>query len=526
MRRHRKRLLWGLGLGLPVLALLVAGIYVVDQYWPYRYRNVRPLLEQVLASKVTVAAYHRTYFPHPGFVAKALTLRRNSAPDLPPVGSTEDLIVQGSWLDLLLFRRRVRLVDIKGLHVVIPPVGSRANREDFPPGSSGDFAGPETAVETLIIHGAVLDVMRTNGGRYTYPIRMLIMRNLQQGKTVSYSVDMQNAYPAGRIQARGSFGPLNPKNLGGTPVSGKFTFNGVELDQIGELHGTLSSEGNFSGALAAIEVYATASTADLAVADGQPVPVNGVVQSTVNALNGNVVLHRVEVKTGQTTVEAAGAVAGAPNTPKTTELDLTVSKGRVQDLLRPFLKDRPPITGTVALKAHAHLAPQNGAAGFLKRLSVDGGFVLPSERLTDRATEQTLTEFSRRAQGSKPTKTDQKNGETGEIEADPAAAVVSSVEGQVKVRAGVVSTRRLAFEIPGASADLNGTYDLREGTVHLVGNLKMESDISHVTTGFKSLLLKPLAPFFKKRHAGAVVPIAVTGGPGDYKVSQDLLHDK
>ncbi len=381
-------------------------------------------------------------------------------------------------------------------------------------------------METLIIHGGVLDIMRTNGGSYTYPIQKLIMRNLQQGKTVSYSVDMQNAYPAGRIQASGSFGPLNPKNLGGTPVSGKFTFNGVELDQIGELHGTLSSEGNFSGALAAIEVYATASTADLAVADGQPVPVNGVVQSTVNALNGNVVLHRVEVKTGQTTVEAAGAVAGAPNTPKTTELDLTVSKGRVQDLLRPFLKDRPPITGTVALKAHAHLAPQNGAAGFLKRLSVDGGFVLPSERLTDRATEQTLTEFSQRAQGSKATKTDQKNGEAGEIEADPAADVVSSVEGQVTIRDGVVSTRWLAFEIPGASADLNGTYNLRDGTVHLAGNLKMESDISHATTGFKSLLLKPLAPFFKKRHAGAVVPIAVTGGPDDYKVSQDLLHDK
>ena len=254
------------------------------------------------------------------------------------MGSTEDLIVQGSWLDLLLFRRRVQLVDIKGLHVVIPAVGSRAMQEDFPPGSSGDFAGPVTAVETLVIHGAVLDLMRTNGGHYTYPIRQLIMHNLQQGQAISYSVDMQNAHPTGRIQARGSFGPLNPKNLGGTPVSGKFTFNGVELDQIGELHGTLSSEGDFSGALAAIELYATASTGDLAEGTGQPTPVNGTVQCTVNALNGNLVLHRVEVKTGKTTVEAAGTVAGAPNTPKTTELDLTVSKGRVQDLLRPFLK--------------------------------------------------------------------------------------------------------------------------------------------------------------------------------------------
>lgn len=519
VKRRRRRLLWGLGVGVAVLALLVAGIYVADQYWPYRYRNVKPLLEQVLASKVTVSAYHRTYFPHPGFVAKALTLRRNSAPDLPPVGSTEDLIVQGSWLDLLLFRRRVRLVDIKGLHVVIPPVGSRASREDFPPGSSGDFTGPVTTVQTLIIHGAVLDILRTNGGRYTYPIRKLIMRNLQQGQAVSYFVDMQNAYPAGQIQASGRFGPVNPKNLGATLASGKFTFTGVQLDQIGELHGTLASEGQFSGSLAAIEAYATASTGDLSVADGRPALVNGTVQCTVNALDGNVVLHRTEVKTGESTVEAAGTVAGPANAPKTTDLDMTVSKGRAQDLLRPFLKNRPPITGAVAIKAHAHLAPQNDETKFLQRLSVDGGFILPSERLTDRNTEQTLTNFSQRAQGLKAPKADAGAG-------DPPADVVSSVEGHVKIRDGVVSTKRLTFEIPGAAADLNGSYDLRKGTVHLVGNLKMDSDISHVTTGFKSLLLKPLAPFFKKKHAGAVIPIAVTGGPDKFTVSQDLLHDK
>jgi hypothetical protein len=54
----------------------------------------------------------------------------------------------------------------------------------------------------------------------------------------------------------------------------------------------------------------------------------------------------------------------------------------------------------------------------------------------------------------------------------------------------------------------------------------MDSDISHVTTGLKSLLLKPLIPFFRKDNAGAVIPIAVTGGPNDYKVSQNLLHNK
>jgi hypothetical protein len=54
----------------------------------------------------------------------------------------------------------------------------------------------------------------------------------------------------------------------------------------------------------------------------------------------------------------------------------------------------------------------------------------------------------------------------------------------------------------------------------------MDTDISHTATGFKSWLLKPLAPFFKKKNGGAVVPIAVTGGPGNYKVTQDLMHTK
>lgn len=515
-RRYRKQLLWGLAVGVPAIAVLIAGAYIIDQHWPYRYRNVKPLLEQVLASQITVSEYHRTYFPHPGFVAKAVTLRRNTAPDLPPIGSTQDLIVQGSWLDLVLFRRQVQLVDIKGLHVVIPPPGSRAMQEDFPPGSSGDFTGPKTAVVKLVIHGAVLDLMQKNGGRYTYPIRELLMRNVQQGQAVSYVVDMQNARPAGRIQASGSFGPVTPKNLGGTQLSGKFTFTGVQLNQIGELHGTLSSDGHFEGALAAIELFATASTDDLAVQKGQPSQVNGSVQCTVNGLNGNVVLHRIEVKTGKSTVEAAGTIMGPANMPKTADLDLRATQARTQDLLRPFLHSEPPVAGAVALKAHAHLAPQEDETRFLKRLTIDGGFVLPGDRATDPAKEKMLTTLSERAQGLDPPQDDP----------DTAQAVMTGLEGQVKVRDGVVSTERLTFTMPGASADLKGTYDLRNGNVHLLGEVKMESDISHVTTGFKALLLKPLAPFFKKKNAGAVVPIAVTGGPNNYKVSQNLLHDK
>ena len=516
---NRRWILWFVGL---VVTLLAAGVYLADQHWPFRYRNIHPLLEQIFASRITVGAYHRIYFPHPGFVAKGLTLRRNAAPDLPPIGSTEDLIVQGSWSDLFLFRKQVRLVDVKGLHVVIPPVGSRANREDFPAGSSVDFSGPSTAVEEVNIHGAVLDILRVNGDKYTFPIRQLVVRGVQKGRVASYSVDMQNASPTGNIRASGSFGPLVPANLGSTRVSGAFNFIGVNLREIGELRGTLSASGRFTGALSAIEVFSSAETPDFAVGRGRPAAVQARVQCTVNALNGNIVLHKIEGTLGGTAVAAEGSVAGTPNMPKATDLDLMITKGRAQDLLHPFLERQPPIVGAVTLKAHAHLAPERDQAKFLERLSVNGSFKLTDERLTDPSKEEILTNFSRRAQVSKQPHSEP----AADMNAGTPGNVLSSLEGQVKIQDGVVSTQQLTFMLPGASAVLNGFYDLHSGNVHLAGNLTMSSDVSHVTSGFKSVLLKPLIPFFKKDNAGAVIPISVTGGPSDYKVSQNLLHGK
>ena len=103
---------------------------------------------------------------------------------------------------------------------------------------------------------------------------------------------------------------------------------------------------------------------------------------------------------------------------------------------------------------------------------------------------------------------------------------ISSLQGQVSVRNGIVSTQRLTFQVPGATADMHGTFAFHTGAAHLTGQLRMDSDLSHAATGFKSVLLKPLAPFFKKKNAGAAVPIAVTGVPNNYQVTQNVLHTK
>ncbi|GAC1422207.1 MAG: hypothetical protein NVSMB62_17740 [Acidobacteriaceae bacterium] len=515
MRGKRWRGHWAVWCLLVVGALAVLGGYEVDRHWPYRYRNVEPLLQKVFASQIEIDRYHRTYFPEPGFVAEGLTLRRNSAPDLPPVASADKLLVQGSWGDLLMLRRRVTLVEVTGMHVVIPPVGSRAHSEDFPPGSSGDFAGPTTTVGELHLIGATLDLMRDEGTRLRFPIHDLKIRDVQRGHAVKYVVDMDNAKPTGRIRASGSFGPVTPHQLGGTPLSGEFTFAPVRLDDIGKLHGTLSGEGRFSGTLDSIEAHATTVTPQFSVGKGLPAKVDGTADATVNGLNGDVVLHKVELRTGRTLVEAAGSVAGSP---KVAEIDLNVANGRAEDLLGPFLKSRPPVVGAVWVKSHAHVDPGTGGAKFLHRLHMAGTFRVPAERLTNAHTESALSAFSERAQGGRET--------TDQATADPAADVLSSLEGSVTMQDGVLLTRRLRFELPGASADLAGTYDLRNGAAHLLGNLTMAADLSHAATGWKSVLLKPLAPFFKKKPTGTVVPIAVTGVPGSYKVGQDIFHNK
>jgi AsmA-like C-terminal region len=330
---------------------------------------------------------------------------------------------------------------------------------------------------------------------------------------------MHYSRPAGHIQAEGSFGPIPANSLGATPASGNFTFAAADLAEIGDISGVLSARGHFYGSLAAIEADITSDTPDFAVHHGRPTNVAASAHATINGLNANIVLHTVEARTGSTIVHAQGKIVGSP---KATDLDLTVVGGRAEDLLRPFLHDEPPVTGKVWLKSHAHVAPAGNGLKFLQRLHMDGSFDLPAQRITDRTTEQELSAFSGRAQGDQPAT----NGAPKNSSPTASADVLSSLEGRVTISNGVVSTDRLDFQVPGAAIDLNGTYNLQNRNVYLLGNLHMQSDISHITTGFKSLLLKPLIPFFRKDNAGAVIPIAITGGPGQYKITQNLLHHK
>ena len=76
---------------------------------------------------------------------------------------------------------------------------------------------------------------------------------------------------------------------------------------------------------------------------------------------------------------------------------------------------------------------------------------------------------------------------------------------------GVARFSKLTFEVPAATAELHGSFNLVDQRINLEGKLKTEASLSHTTSGIKAVLLKPLDPFFRKKHAGAEVGVSMRG---------------
>ncbi|HUY94955.1 MAG TPA: AsmA-like C-terminal region-containing protein [Terracidiphilus sp.] len=504
--------------GLVLLAGVMIGIWFVGQNWPFRYRKIHPLLEDVFGSQIHIAHYRRNYFPHPGFIATGLTLRPRTGPGEHSIGTIGTLYVQANWIDIFCLRDRLRLVEATGMHIILPPPGSRQAQQDYPSGSGSSFTGPTAVIEQLFIHASTLEIQRKNGKRLTFPVHWLRVWNLHRGAPMTFAVNMDNPLPYGHLLASGSFGPLNPRAIQETPVSGWFKFEDVKLSDVGELKGILDSTGSFHGQLGAIDATAQAKVRGFAVKNGNEIPVSGSIQCTVNGMNGDVVYHAMEARTGSSLVQATGSTAGTPG--KATRLDLVVRQGRAEEILRPFIRKPVPIAGAAALHAHVDLDPTQPDHGFLDRLHVTGAFDIPAEEVTKPDLRKSLSAFSLRAQ-------DKKVPDSVKDLPGPAAGAISSLQGPVTIEKGIARTPDLRFEVPGAQARLSGTFNFRTTAVHLTGKLTTHADLSDITSGFKSVLLEAIDPLFRHhRKHGAVIPVALTGTTDHYKVTQNFGHKK
>jgi AsmA-like C-terminal region len=138
-------------------------------------------------------------------------------------------------------------------------------------------------------------------------------------------------------------------------------------------------------------------------------------------------------------------------------------------------------------------------AGFLNSLRMNGRFEVTDGHF-QKEMQVKANELSARAQGKKV----DNPAEAGEV-------AITSLSADVAIENGIAHLSRLYFEVPGARARVQGTYALKEHQVDLRGNLWTDATVSKDTTGIVSVLLKPIDPLFKRKHAGAMVEVEMNG---------------
>ena len=90
----------------------------------------------------------------------------------------------------------------------------------------------------------------------------------------------------------------------------------------------------------------------------------------------------------------------------------------------------------------------------------------------------------------------------------------------------LLSFPKLHYQVPGAKIDLAGKYSLDGNQFDFHGKARMDAKLSHMVTGWKSILLKPVDPFFSKHGVGTEVPVKVTGTKSEPHFGLDFGHKK
>lgn len=507
----KTRLVLGL---LGVLAILaIGGVWLVSRaYRPavLKDRMVAYLTDQ-LESEVTLDSLDGSFFPRVALSGGGLVVRYKGRTDVPPLLTIEHFEIRASLRELMRRPRHVSEVRLEGLQVHIPPGDD--DRKNDPNDAERESPLRELVIDRFEAPDTVLTLIPRNASKLpkVFTIHHLVMESVGRGHASPYIAVLTNPIPKGQIEASGTFGPWNVAHPALTPVSGKYTFANADLNTIRGLSGILSSEGSFKGPLNLIQVQGTTDTPKFQVdAGGRPVPLTTRFTATVDGSNGDTILDQVDARFLSTELTAKGAVVGLEGTPgRQIEVDVTMTKGRVEDLLRLAVDPPTPILrGAVQLEARLVVPP--GKAKVLDKINLRGGFGLTRARFTDPSTQVKIAGLSRRGQGK------------GNDE--PMGDVMSNFDGRFTVDQAVITFTRLAFGVPGASVELAGRYGLRTQELDFHGHLSMDATLSQAAGGgLKSFFLKAVDPFFKKNGAGAVLPIKITGNRKDPKFGLELF---
>ncbi len=476
------------------------------------HRALVDALSEHLDATVELESFQVSTFPALGITGDGLRVRHRKQPaDSPPLIEVRHFYAESGLFGLLQRPRRFRTLTIEGLRINVPP-GGLDKHDDEDGEKEADKQGP-VLIDHLVSDDAVLQILSKRPGKdpKTFTIHHLHVDSLGFDRRMPFRATLTNPIPRGEIDTTGTFGPWIADNPGASPVDGRYDFQHADMNTIDGLGGTLSSTGNFSGRLARIHVNGTTTTPDFSVdVAGDSVPLDTRFRAIVDGTNGDTYLEQVDARFLQTSLTARGAIVGGPRGHgRTIDLDVTMPQGRVEDVMKLAVKSKEAVmVGRLTMNTKLVLPPEHRKVA--DRLRLDGSFSVDGARFTDPGVQRKIVNLSRHAQGK--------------AEDEPVGGVLSDLRGRFTMRDGVVRFQPLEFGVPGAQVLLAGRYALRAETLDFKGELRMQATVSEAigTSGVRKLLLKAVDPLFRKKGAGAVVPIKINGTRHDPTFGLDV----
>jgi hypothetical protein len=520
-RSHwRRSRWWWVGAALLFLAIVVAAavVFAVRRAEPILRARIVETLSARFHGPVELAALHVSV--RAGLQVSGEGLKIFGAadpnphePGVQPLISAREFRFTSDIPSLLHTPMKINRVYLRGLDLNIPPKSQRQQAGGWMEWKKSRI---RIFVDDFVSDDAdlIINTPRPDKPPLEFAITNLEMHDIGPGQPLRFTATLINPKPVGRIQSTGLFGPWQPDDIRNTPVQGDYTFSNADLGTIKGIGGILSSSGSYHGNLDNILVDGTTNTPDFRLTiSGHPVPLQTRFHAIVDGTSGDTYLQPVNAKLMNSTLTASGSIVRMKD-PKGHRilLDVVSKDSRIDDLLRVAVRADPAIIGKSDFRAKLEIEP--GSADISDRLRIAGDIHISGARFTNEKIQSRVEDWSERTRG-KP-----KMIQPG-IQED----VRSDMDATFVLNAGLLSVSQLHFEMPGTKVSMSGTYKVDGSECDFHGKADLDAKLSQMVTGWKSLLLKPVDPFFSKNGAGTEVPISVTGTKSDLHFGLDF-HQK
>ena len=519
---HRTRNRWlvavAIALGVFLIALLITAEYVAHHIGPMLRSSVITTLSNRFHSPVELDSLDvsvATGLKVEGRGLRILYLAGPTQPDLrqkqglpaPPMVSVNHFIFHTSLHSLLHLKADIARVDIDGMDLHIPP-HSGAHM----PHITASNSRIKITVAKIFCKNVNLVIENSNPAKdpLSFAIQDLKLTDVVgAGQPMLYDAFLINPKPVGAIHATGHFGPWHSDDPRSTAVDGHYTFTNTDLNTIKGIGGTLSSTGDYAGRLDHITIDGTTTTPNFSLdISDHPVPLETTFHAYVDATNGDTTLAPVNATLLHSHFTAQGTVANIHGKGHDINLTVNMPSGRIEDLLQLAMKSQPPIMrGNVTLNAKLHIPPGN--VRVIQKLLLAGTVHIQAVEFTNAQLQDRIDSLSMRAQGHA--------GDSKAAGSDLKPEVASDMTVDFSLGNAMLLVPSLHYEVPGGTAQLHGAYLVNGSAYQFLGHVSTDATASQMVTGWKSVLLAPFDPLFKKHGKGLELPISISGKGNDVK---------